>query len=58
MHIDKDLITQLQTENEQLKRQITLLQAEIATLQKLPSAANLLQINTLASQIVKLSQVQ
>jgi hypothetical protein len=38
--------------------QIAALQAEIATLQALPAAARLLQINTLAAQIVKLSAVQ
>ena len=34
------------------------LQDEITTLQQMPAAKNLLQINTLASQIVKLSAVQ
>jgi len=58
MNIDKDLITQLQTENEQLKQEIIALQDEITTLQQLPAAKNLLQINTLAAQIVKLSAVQ
>lgn len=58
-----DLQQQLNTSTQaqqiaQLQTQVTTLQAEIVALQALPAAANLLQINTLGSQIVKLSQVQ
>lgn len=45
-------------EMEWYVKQYTALQAEVAVLQALPASANLQQINTLASQIVKLSQVQ
>jgi Negative regulator of beta-lactamase expression len=40
------------------QKQLAILQSQITTLQKLPSVTNLLQINTLASQVVKLSAVQ